>query len=95
MDSEESKKRSTYSTTMETTFGANSASTGVRARGRSFQEGEFHSPPGSEKSRQSFSEDSMWRHRRNSNVSACSSYPSLNSNLSNSDSDKVHKVSKF
>jgi hypothetical protein len=34
---------------METTFGANSAPTGVRARGRSFQDGEFHSPPGSEK----------------------------------------------
>ncbi|CAB3989876.1 E3 ubiquitin- ligase TRAF7 isoform X1 [Paramuricea clavata] len=91
MDLEESKKRSTYSTTMETTFGANSAPTGVRARGRSFQDGEFHSPPGSEKNRQSFTEDSMWRPRRHSNVSACSSYPSLTSNLSNSDSDKGHK----
>ena len=39
----------TSQTTMETTFGANSAPTGVRARGRSFQDGEFHSPPGSEK----------------------------------------------
>jgi hypothetical protein len=34
---------------METTFGANAAPVGVRARGRSFQEGEFHSPTGSEK----------------------------------------------
>ena len=41
----------TSQTTMETTFGANSAPTGVRARGRSFQDGEFHSPPGSEKVR--------------------------------------------
>lgn len=41
---------------------------------------------------QSFTEDSLWRTRRLSNLSAGSSYPSLNSNLSNSDSEKINKV---
>lgn len=34
---------------METSFGASLANGGARARGRSFQDKEFHSPPGSEK----------------------------------------------
>lgn len=83
MNLEDSKKLMSRlnSTTTETPFSVNSSSqattvpTGAKTRGRSFQEGDFHSPPGSEKSRHSFTEDvyTFKRHTRTpSNVSACS-----------------------